>query len=135
MWWLILALLITGRYFKGSIPFNLGWWGFTFPLGVKTVRTGLTGREASSPSQARGAPRATTMANNAGGGLMLPGTAAYRPTLYISTCVPNSMTRLSGSLKYLRLLFAFFSMKANRLSRQRAMPIRLVGTTVSRLRK
>lgn len=55
--------------------------------------------------------------------------------LYISTCVPNSITRFSGKLKYLRLLLAFFSRKANRLSRHRAIPIRLVGTTVSRLRK
>jgi C4-dicarboxylate transporter/malic acid transport protein len=39
LWWLILALLITGRYFKGGIPFNLGWWGFTFPLGVYGVTT------------------------------------------------------------------------------------------------
>ncbi|MBD8755431.1 TDT family transporter [Pseudomonas fragariae (ex Marin et al. 2024)] len=39
LWWMVLALLITGRYFKAGIPFNLGWWGFTFPLGVYAVTT------------------------------------------------------------------------------------------------
>ena len=28
LWWMVLALLITVRYFKKGIPFNLGWWGF-----------------------------------------------------------------------------------------------------------
>ena len=54
---------------------------------------------------------------------------------YISTCVPSSITRFNGNLKYFRLLLAFFSKNANRLSRQRAIPMRLVGITVSRLRK
>jgi len=32
--------MITIRYCRnGAIPFNLGWWGFTFPLGVYTVTT------------------------------------------------------------------------------------------------
>lgn len=39
LWWMILALLITERYFRAGIPFNLGWWGFTFPLGVYAVTT------------------------------------------------------------------------------------------------
>jgi hypothetical protein len=56
-------------------------------------------------------------------------------TPYISTCVPSSITRFNGNLKYLRLLLAFLSKKAKRLSRQRAIPMRLVGITVSRLRK
>jgi C4-dicarboxylate transporter/malic acid transport protein len=38
-WWMVLALLITGRYFRAGIPFNLGWWGFTFPLGVYALAT------------------------------------------------------------------------------------------------
>ena len=38
-WWLLLALLITARYLKNGIPFNLGWWGYTFPLGVYTAAT------------------------------------------------------------------------------------------------
>lgn len=39
LWWMLLALLITVRYCREGIPFNLGWWGFTFPLGVFTVTT------------------------------------------------------------------------------------------------
>lgn len=39
MWWLLLAALITIRYFRTGIPFNLGWWGYIFPLGVYAVVT------------------------------------------------------------------------------------------------
>ena len=39
LWWLLLAILITIRYFRAGIPFNLGWWGYTFPLGVYTLAT------------------------------------------------------------------------------------------------
>ena len=38
-WWLLLALLILGRYLRDGIPFNLGWWAFTFPLGVYALAT------------------------------------------------------------------------------------------------
>ncbi|MEA9587171.1 TDT family transporter [Xanthomonas sp. WHRI 10064A] len=38
-WWLLLSVLITARYFRAEVPFNLGWWGFTFPLGVYAVAT------------------------------------------------------------------------------------------------
>ena len=37
LWWLLLAALITVRYFREGVPFNLGWWGYTFPLGVYTL--------------------------------------------------------------------------------------------------
>ncbi len=39
LWWLLLATIITLRYFRAGVPFNLGWWGYTFPLGVYTVAT------------------------------------------------------------------------------------------------
>jgi tellurite resistance protein TehA-like permease len=39
LWWMLLASLITIRHFRAGIPFNLGWWGYTFPLGVYTVAT------------------------------------------------------------------------------------------------
>ena len=39
LWWLALATLITIRYWRAGVPFNLGWWGYTFPLGVYTVAT------------------------------------------------------------------------------------------------
>lgn len=38
-WWLLLSVLTTIRYAREGIPFNLGWWGFTFPLGVYAVAT------------------------------------------------------------------------------------------------
>jgi C4-dicarboxylate transporter/malic acid transport protein len=38
-WWLLIASLITMRYLREGIPFNLGWWGYTFPLGVFAVAT------------------------------------------------------------------------------------------------
>jgi C4-dicarboxylate transporter/malic acid transport protein len=39
LWWLALATLITIRYWRAGVPFNLGWWGYTFPLGVYAVAT------------------------------------------------------------------------------------------------
>ena len=39
VWWLGLAMLKTIRYLREGLPFNLGWWGFTFPLGVYTLAT------------------------------------------------------------------------------------------------
>ena len=39
VWWCLMALLITVRYLRNGIPFNLGWWGFTFPLGVFALTT------------------------------------------------------------------------------------------------
>ena len=38
-WWLMLAVLTTARYLREGMPFNIGWWGFTFPLGVYSVAT------------------------------------------------------------------------------------------------
>jgi C4-dicarboxylate transporter/malic acid transport protein len=39
VWWLLLAMLKTARYVREGMPFNLGWWGFTFPLGVYSLAT------------------------------------------------------------------------------------------------
>ena len=39
VWWFGMAALITIRYVKDGLPFNMGWWGFTFPLGVYTAST------------------------------------------------------------------------------------------------
>ncbi|MGC5701254.1 TDT family transporter [Pseudomonas sp. NFXW11] len=39
LWWMLIAVLITRRYLREGIPFNLGWWGFTFPLGVYSLAT------------------------------------------------------------------------------------------------
>ncbi|WP_322013877.1 TDT family transporter [Paraburkholderia sp. J12] len=39
LWWLACALLFMWRYRREGLPFNLGWWGFTFPVGVYTLAT------------------------------------------------------------------------------------------------
>ncbi len=39
LWWLVLAVLITLRYVRDGLPFNMGWWAFTFPIGVYAVAT------------------------------------------------------------------------------------------------
>jgi C4-dicarboxylate transporter/malic acid transport protein len=39
LWWMGLAILVTLRQLKLGLPFNLGWWGYTFPLGVFTAAT------------------------------------------------------------------------------------------------
>ena len=39
VWWLALAMMVTCRYLRDGMPFNIGWWGFTFPLGVYAVAT------------------------------------------------------------------------------------------------
>ena len=37
LWWLGIAVLTTLHHAKQELPFNLGWWGLTFPLGVYTL--------------------------------------------------------------------------------------------------
>ena len=39
LWWAAMAGLITLRYLREGLPFNIGWWGYTFPLGVYAVAT------------------------------------------------------------------------------------------------
>lgn len=39
LWWLAMATLVTVRYLRDGLPFNLGWWGYTFPIGVYAVTT------------------------------------------------------------------------------------------------
>jgi tellurite resistance protein TehA-like permease len=38
-WWLVMAAAMTLSYLHEGLPFNMGWWGFTFPLGVYTLAT------------------------------------------------------------------------------------------------
>ena len=44
LWWLVLAILITLRYVREGLPFNMGWWAFTFPIGVYSMATLTLGR-------------------------------------------------------------------------------------------
>jgi len=45
LWWLGLAVLTTLKYIKRGLPFNLGWWGLTFPLGVFTLAIYTLGQQ------------------------------------------------------------------------------------------
>lgn len=44
--WLVLAA--TSIASTQTFPFNMGWWGFTFPLGVFASCTGLLAEELDS---------------------------------------------------------------------------------------
>lgn len=37
LWWLGIAVMTTLHHARKDLPFNLGWWGLTFPLGVFTL--------------------------------------------------------------------------------------------------
>jgi tellurite resistance protein TehA-like permease len=39
LWWMGLAILIKAKYERDDFPFYIGWWGYTFPLGVYAVAT------------------------------------------------------------------------------------------------
>ena len=45
LWWMAIAIFFTLRYLNEGLPFNMGWWGFTFPLGVFTASTYALARE------------------------------------------------------------------------------------------
>ncbi len=45
LWWLAAAILLLGRYLvRGGLPYGIGWWAFTFPVGAYTVDTLTLGR-------------------------------------------------------------------------------------------
>jgi C4-dicarboxylate transporter/malic acid transport protein len=40
LWWLATAILLLAAYLRrGKLPYGLGWWAFTFPLGAYTAST------------------------------------------------------------------------------------------------
>lgn len=49
LWWLALAVLVTQRHAREGMTFNLGWWGFTFPLGVYALTTLRLGEVLAAP--------------------------------------------------------------------------------------
>lgn len=38
-WWAAMGVMVTVRYLREGLPFNLGWWGYTFPIGVYALAT------------------------------------------------------------------------------------------------
>jgi C4-dicarboxylate transporter/malic acid transport protein len=51
LWWLAIAVTLLVRYVRaGGLPFHLGWWAFTFPLGAFTVATVTLARAWQTPA-------------------------------------------------------------------------------------
>jgi C4-dicarboxylate transporter/malic acid transport protein len=51
LWWLAIAVALLVRYVRaGQLPFHLGWWAFTFPLGAFTVATLTLARAWQAPA-------------------------------------------------------------------------------------
>ena len=45
LWRFVMAALITLRYLREGLPINMGWWGFTCPIGVYAVATLALGQQ------------------------------------------------------------------------------------------
>ena len=55
VWWLAAAILLLAGYLRrGPLPYGLGWWAFTFPLGAFTVATLTLGARPSKPIRGNG---------------------------------------------------------------------------------
>lgn len=37
LWWFAIAAVLLRRYHRNGLPYGIGWWAFTFPLGAYTV--------------------------------------------------------------------------------------------------
>ncbi|MEW6558581.1 MAG: TDT family transporter [Pseudomonadota bacterium] len=49
LWWLVTAIVLTAIQVRRGLPFNLGWWGFTFPVGVYTAASLTLGLRTGMP--------------------------------------------------------------------------------------
>ncbi len=49
LWWLVTAVALTAIQVRRGLPFNLGWWGFTFPLGVYAAASLTLGLRTGMP--------------------------------------------------------------------------------------
>jgi C4-dicarboxylate transporter/malic acid transport protein len=89
LWWLALAVLTTLRYLRGEgMPFNLGWWGFTFPLGVYAVGTlALAHQTGLGFLSAIGGGLVVLLAILWGIVVMRTAIGAWSRTLFVSPCI------------------------------------------------
>lgn len=88
LWWMGLAAVITLRHLREGLPFNLGWWGYTFPLGVFAVTTLKLAGVLPAPGLAE-AGRLLVMAL-AGVWLVVAArtaAGAWRGDLFVSPCL------------------------------------------------
>ncbi|RMR60498.1 C4-dicarboxylate transporter/malic acid transport protein [Pseudomonas syringae pv. actinidiae] len=91
LWWMALAVLITARYFKQGIEFNLGWWAFTFPLGVyalATLKLGATLHLSFFDVFGTGLVALLALMWSVVSARTLAG--AYRGHLFVSPCIASS---------------------------------------------
>ena len=50
LWWLAAAIVLLGTYLRrGRLPYGLGWWAFTFPLGAYAAVTLALARAWDAP--------------------------------------------------------------------------------------
>ena len=100
LWWLLLAAMITVRYFREGVPFNLGWWGYTFPLGVYTAATLRLG--ASLDLAFFGAAGALFAVGLAAAWTMVAARTihgAWKGHLFVSPCIAHLAQSRLGSTK------------------------------------
>lgn len=49
-WWLVMAAAMTMTHVPRRLPFNMGWWGFTFPFGVFILATDELAAQSRLPA-------------------------------------------------------------------------------------
>lgn len=49
-WWLAMAAAMTVAHLPRRLPFNMGWWGFTFPFGVFILATNALAEQTHLPA-------------------------------------------------------------------------------------
>ena len=95
-WWLALAVAMVLAQRPHKLPFNMGWWGFTFPLGVFILATNALGAQTGLAAFTI-AGHTMTGVFVALWGLVALRTlcGAYHGSLFVSPCVPPR-TKMSG---------------------------------------
>jgi C4-dicarboxylate transporter/malic acid transport protein len=90
-WWFMLSLIVTLRYRREGVPFNLGWWGYIFPLGVYALATLRLGEATGLVGLAwlgAGLVGLLTLIWFVVAGRTLRG--AYRGDLFVSPCLATA---------------------------------------------
>lgn len=88
LWWMAIAILITVRYVREGLPFNLGWWGYTFPIGVYALATLRLSSVLSLPMlQWFGAALTVGLVLVWGGVAAQTVRGAWRGDLFVSPCL------------------------------------------------
>jgi C4-dicarboxylate transporter/malic acid transport protein len=93
-WWLVLAAAMTLAHLPRRLPFNMGWWGFTFPFGVFILATNALAAQTGLTAFAAAGQDLTAVFT----GLWLMVAAltlagAYRGHLFVSPCLLAAMAQ------------------------------------------